>query len=149
VKTVAAALTHSGIAPGRLTIEMTESVFVDDLDAISAVLTQLRALGVRIAVDDFGTGYASLVYLKHLPFDTMKIDRNFIEGLGADACDEAIVASALSVSRALGLFSVAEGVETAEQLAVLRAIGCDAAQGFYFSKPMTASELAALVTSRS
>jgi EAL domain-containing protein (putative c-di-GMP-specific phosphodiesterase class I) len=128
-----------------LTIEMTESVFVDDLDAIRDVLKRLRALGVRIAVDDFGTGYSSLAYLKHLPLDALKIDRNFIEGLGTDPCDEAIVTSALSLSRVLGLFAVAEGVETLEQLAVLRTLGCDAAQGFYFSEPVTDAELAALV----
>jgi diguanylate cyclase (GGDEF)-like protein/PAS domain S-box-containing protein len=146
VDTVAAAVAHARIAPGRLTIEMTESVFVDDVDAIRGVLTRLRDLGVRIAVDDFGTGYSSLAYLKHLPLDTLKIDKSFIEGLGTDPCDAAIVASALSVSRVLGLFAVAEGVETREQLLALRELGCDAAQGFYISKPVTASELVALVT---
>jgi diguanylate cyclase (GGDEF)-like protein/PAS domain S-box-containing protein len=145
VNTVAEAVTRAGIEPGRLTIEMTESVFVDDLDAIRDVLTQLRAQGVRIAVDDFGTGYSSLAYLKHLPLDALKIDRNFIEGLGTDPCDEAIVASALSLSSVLGLLAVAEGVETREQLAVLRSLGCDAAQGFYFSEAVTGVELAALV----
>jgi EAL domain-containing protein (putative c-di-GMP-specific phosphodiesterase class I) len=120
---------------------MTESVFVDDLDAIRAVLTQLRELGVRIAVDDFGTGYSSLMYLKRLPLDTLKIDQGFVEGLGTDACDAAIVASALSVSGALGLLAVAEGVETSEQLASLRVLGCDAGQGYFFSKPITGPEL--------
>jgi diguanylate cyclase (GGDEF)-like protein/PAS domain S-box-containing protein len=141
VDTVARAIERAGIAACRLTVEMTESVFVDDLDAIRDVLTELRALGVRIAVDDFGTGYSSLVYLKRLPLDTLKIDQGFVEGLGTDACDAAIVASALSVSGALGLLAVAEGVETPEQLASLRALGCDAAQGFYFSEPITGTEL--------
>jgi EAL domain-containing protein (putative c-di-GMP-specific phosphodiesterase class I) len=127
---------------------MTESVFVDDLDAICDVLTQLRGLGVRIAVDDFGTGYSSLAYLKHLPLDTLKIDKTFIDGLGTDPCDAAIVASALSISRALGLFTVAEGVETAEQLAMLRTLDCAAAQGFYMSEPVTGDELAALVVAQ-
>ena len=144
VDTVAAAIVGAGIEPGRLTVEMTESVFADDLDAIRDVLTQLRVLGVRVAVDDFGTGYSSLSYLKYLPLDTLKIDRNFIEGLGRDPCDEAIVASALSVSKALGLLTVAEGVETAEQLRTLRTLGCETAQGFYFSKPITGASLAGL-----
>ncbi len=141
VDTVAGAIARAGIDPCRLTVEMTESVFVDDLDAIRDVLTQLRALGVRIAVDDFGTGYSSLVYLKRLPLDTLKIDQGFVEGLGTDACDAAIVASALGVSGALGLLAVAEGVETSEQLASLRVLGCDAAQGFFFSRPITGTEL--------
>ncbi|MDQ1467504.1 MAG: hypothetical protein QOH10_1919 [Actinomycetota bacterium] len=145
VDTVAEAVARAGIEPRRLTIEMTESVFVEDLDAICGVLTQLRGLGVRVAVDDFGTGYSSLAYLKHLPLDTLKIDKTFIDGLGTDPCDAAIVASALSISRALGLFTVAEGVATAEQLATLRTLGCDAAQGFYMSEPITGNELAALV----
>jgi len=148
VETVAAALARFEIAPGRLTVEMTESVFADDLGAIDRVLGELRALGVRIAVDDFGTGYSSLAYLKHLPFDTLKIDRSIVEGLGSDPCDEAIVASALGVSRALGLLAVAEGVETAEQLATLKALGCEAAQGFYFSEPVSTADLAALVVGR-
>ena len=145
VNTVIDAVTEAGITPNRLTIEMTESVFVDDLDAIRDVLTKLRTLGVRIAVDDFGTGYSSLAYLKHLPLDTLKIDQSFVEGLATDPCDEAIVASALSISRALGLRAVAEGVETAEQLAMLRTLGCQFAQGFFFAKPVTDAELAELV----
>jgi diguanylate cyclase (GGDEF)-like protein len=145
VNTVIDAVTDAGIAPNRLTIEMTESVFVDDLDAIRDVLTQLRAFGVRIAVDDFGTGYSSLAYLKHLPLDALKIDRSFVDGLATDPCDEAIVGSALNISRALGLLAVAEGVETAAQLAMLRSLGCQYAQGFLFAKPVTDSELAELV----
>jgi diguanylate cyclase (GGDEF)-like protein/PAS domain S-box-containing protein len=149
VGTVADALAHAGIDPSRLTVEMTESLFADDLGAIRAVLTELRGLGVRIAVDDFGTGYSSLAYLKHLPLDTLKIDRDFIERLGSNPCDEAIVASALGVARALGLFVVAEGVETPQQLATLWTLGCDAAQGFLLSLPVTALELAAFVAGRS
>ena len=148
VKTVADAVARSGIDASKLTVEMTESVFVDDLDAIRHVLEQLRALGVRVAVDDFGTGYSSLAYLKHLPLDTLKIDQTFVDGLATDPCDEAIVVSALSISRALHLLPVAEGVETSEQLAALRALGCDAGQGFYFSEPLTADGFAALVASR-
>ncbi len=143
VSTVAASIERAGIAPGRLTIEMTESVFAEDLDTIRDVLIQLRTLGVRIAVDDFGTGYSSLAYLKHLPLNTLKIDKNFIEGLGTDPCDEAIITSAVNISRALGLLTVGEGIETPEQLAALRALGCDAAQGYYVSEPVEATEFAA------
>ena len=145
VNTVVEALAKSGIEAGRLTVEMTESVFVDDLEMIGVVLTELRDLGVRIAVDDFGTGYSSLAYLKHLPLDTLKIDRSFVEALPTDPCDEAIVTSALNISNAMSLLAVAEGVETPEQLAALRALGCEAAQGFYFSAPMTATELSEFV----
>ena len=145
VNTVIDALAASGIYAGRLTIEMTESVFVDDLESIGVVLAQLRALGVGIAVDDFGTGYSSLAYLKHLPLDTLKIDRSFIDDLPTDACDEAIVGSALNISKAMGLLAVAEGVETSAQLAALRALGCEAAQGFYFAPPMTAADLLVFV----
>src|SRR5664279_801502 len=102
---------------------MTESVFADDLETIRSVLTDLRALGVRTAIDDFGTGYSSLAYLKHLPIDTIKIDKTFIDGVGSDPRDDAIIVSTLTVAKALKLFTVAEGVETAEQLAAVREMG--------------------------
>jgi diguanylate cyclase (GGDEF)-like protein/PAS domain S-box-containing protein len=140
VSTVADAVTRAGIDPARLTVEMTESMVADDRDTVREVLTQLRKLGVRTAIDDFGTGYSSLSYLKYLPLDTLKIDQTFIEGLGSDPRDAAIVASTIAVSQALGLFTVAEGVETPMQLAALRALGCDAAQGFLFSEPLTGTQ---------
>ena len=148
VHTVAGALGRSGIAPGRLTVEMTESVFAEDLDAIRAVLDELRRLGVRTAIDDFGTGYSSLAYLKVLPIDTLKIDKMFVDGLGTDPRDDAIIASTLTVSRALTLFTVAEGVETGEQLAALRDMGCRAAQGFYLSEPVTGEDFPSVVVVR-
>jgi EAL domain-containing protein (putative c-di-GMP-specific phosphodiesterase class I) len=140
VSTVADAVMRAGIDPARLTVEMTESMVADDRDTVREVLTQLRKLGVRTAIDDFGTGYSSLSYLKYLPLDTLKIDQTFIEGLGSDPRDAAIVASTIAVSQALGLFTVAEGVETPMQLATLRALGCDAAQGFLFSEPLTGTQ---------
>ena len=140
VRTVADAVTRAGIDPARLTVEMTESMVADDRETVREVLTQLRKLGVRTAIDDFGTGYSSLSYLKYLPLDTLKIDQTFIEGLGSDPRDAAIVASTIAVSQALGLFTVAEGVETPMQLAALRALGCDAAQGFLFSEPLTGTQ---------
>ena len=146
--TIAAVVNAAGVAPGRVTLEMTESVLADDLDSIRHLLVRLREQGLRIAVDDFGTGYSSLAYLKTLPFDTLKIDQAFISGLGVDPYDGAIVASALNVARAIGLFVVAEGVETPEQLAELRALDCDAVQGYLVARPLPAEEFRALATSR-
>ncbi|MDQ1379880.1 MAG: hypothetical protein QOJ71_599, partial [Actinomycetota bacterium] len=145
VNVVAQALDHAGIAPVRLTIEMTESVFADDLATIRDVLDHLRALGVRTAIDDFGTGYSSLAYLKGLPIDTLKIDKTFVDGLGTDPRDAAIIESTLTISRALRLFTVAEGVESAQQLAMLREMGCHSAQGFYLSKPVASVDFASVV----
>ena len=145
VNTVTRTLDRTGITPGRLTVEMTESVFADDLEAIHDVLDELRRAGVRTAIDDFGTGYSSLAYLKHLPIDTLKIDKTFVDGLGTDARDDAIIASTLTVATALSLFTVAEGVETAAQLEALRRMGCCAAQGFYVSRPVKPADLASLV----
>lgn len=145
VNAVAQAVSDAGIKPGRLTIEMTESVFADDVATVHRVLNELRILGVRTAIDDFGTGYSSLAYLKNLPIDTLKIDKSFVDGIGSDPRDDAIIASTLAVSRALGLFTVAEGVETAEQLVMLREMGCRAAQGFYISKPVAGGDFPAII----
>nr|MDT0665163.1 EAL domain-containing protein [Micromonospora sp. DSM 115978] len=104
-------------------------------DAITPVLTQLRAAGASIAIDDFGTGYSSLSYLRRLPVDFLKIDMSFVAGLGHDAADEAIVATIVKLGHALGHEVVAEGVETDEQFAALRALGCDLFQGFHLAPP--------------
>ena len=145
MSTVTRALAETGIEPGRLTVEMTESVFADDLETIHGVLEELRSLGIRTAID-FGTGYSSLAYLKHLPIDTIKIDKTFVDGLGSDLRDDAIIAGALAVSRAMHLFTVAEGVEHAAQLVALRAMGCHAAQGFYISRPVDGADFESVVT---
>jgi EAL domain-containing protein (putative c-di-GMP-specific phosphodiesterase class I) len=137
----------SGIDPGKLTLEMTESVLMDDLDRFGTILNELRKLGVRIAVDDFGTGYSSLVYLKRLPFDTLKIDQEFIRHLGQDPYDGAIVASALAIARAMRLSVVAEGVETEAQLSELRNMRCDSIQGFFVAEPLPEPEFRSLVLS--
>jgi len=104
------------------------------------MLADLRALGVRLALDDFGTGYSSLSYLRKLPVQTLKIDQGFIAGIGKNRSDEAIVQAMVDISRSLNLSSVAEGVETAEQFAFLRRLGCEQVQGFLFGKPVSASE---------
>jgi diguanylate cyclase (GGDEF)-like protein/PAS domain S-box-containing protein len=142
--TVRRALHTSGVAPGSICLEVTESVLVDDVDGTAAALLKLKDVGVRLAIDDFGTGYSSLAYLKRFPFDQLKIDRCFTEGLGHDAADEAIVAATIQMAHALGMKVVAEGVEELEQLTVLTQLGCDLAQGYYFAPPAPAHQFKGL-----
>ena len=140
VDRVAELLAESGAPPERLVLEVTESAFMDDPGAPD-VLRAVSALGVRLALDDFGTGYSSLTYLKRFPVDAIKVDRSFVAGLGRDADDEAIVASVVSLARAIGKTVVAEGVETPIQLEVLRELGVDLAQGFLWSPALPIDEL--------
>jgi EAL domain-containing protein (putative c-di-GMP-specific phosphodiesterase class I) len=109
---------------------------VDDLGTAEATLAALRGLGVHVAVDDFGTGFSALGALKHYPVDSLKIDRSFVDGLGRDAQDTAIVHAVIAFAKTLGLKVTGEGIETAEQLEQLRALGCDHGQGYYFAKPL-------------
>ncbi|MDP4027172.1 EAL domain-containing protein [Methylobacterium sp. NEAU 140] len=132
---VASALTRHGLDPARLIVEITESVFIQDADAAVAVLTRLRALGVRLALDDFGTGYSSLSYLQRFQFDTIKIDRSFVGRLAQHADTLTIVRAIVNLGHNLGLRVVVEGVETAEQLGILRGLGCDRMQGYLFGRP--------------
>jgi EAL domain-containing protein (putative c-di-GMP-specific phosphodiesterase class I) len=138
---VAAALEHSGLDPDRLWLEITESVLMEDADTAVAALRRLRALGVHLCIDDFGTGYSSLAYLRRFPVDALKVDRSFVAGLGEDAEDSAIVEAVVSMAHSLRLSVVAEGVETDEQLARLRDLGCELAQGFYFAAPVPPAAL--------
>jgi diguanylate cyclase (GGDEF)-like protein len=131
---------ESGIAPGTLGLEITESVLMDEGDA-ATVLEALRARGARLSLDDFGTGYSSLSYLKRFPLDTLKIDRSFVSGLGTGQDDTALVATIVSMAGSLGLEVVAEGVETEEQLRRLRELGCDRAQGFLLARPLPPADL--------
>lgn len=140
---VAEALQRSGLAPGRLTLEVTETAVMEDAEHAVRVLRRLKSLGVAIAVDDFGTGYSSLVYLKRLPVDKLKIDRSFIDRLPEDAEDTAIVSSVVSLAQAVGLEVIAEGVETDAQWEALSALGCDFGQGFLWGHPLPAREATA------
>ena len=137
---VAAALEHSGVDPGRLTLEVTESGVMTDPRRAIAVLESLRAIGVRLAVDDFGTGHASLTYLKRLAIDELKIDKSFITNYALDQNDGIIVRSTVDLAHNLGLWVVAEGVEDQATLEGLRLIGCDTAQGYQLSRPMPTRE---------
>ncbi|HUF83747.1 MAG TPA: bifunctional diguanylate cyclase/phosphodiesterase [Acidimicrobiia bacterium] len=138
---VAAALAQSGIDPARLSLEITESVLMDDAESTMGAITALRNLGVGFSIDDFGTGYSSLGYLKRFPVDSVKVDRSFVSGLGSNPEDTAIVAAVVSLGHALGLTVVAEGVETERQLEELVALGCDTAQGFYFAEPQAPTDM--------
>ena len=140
VQDVCAALEESGLAPHKLVLEITESMLLDERDAVTERLEALRQLGVRIAIDDFGTGYSSLSYLGRLPVDVLKIDRSFTIGLG-HAAERSLVPAILELARTLGLMTVAEGVETEQHGRRLRELGCQLAQGYYFSKPLPEAEM--------
>jgi EAL domain-containing protein (putative c-di-GMP-specific phosphodiesterase class I) len=144
---VADALSSTGIEPASLCIEITESVLMADADAGLEALLALKMLGVGIAVDDFGTGYSSLAYLSRFPIDLIKIDKGFVDPLGqGDGRAESIVSAVVEMSRALGLTTLAEGVETEAQLADLIAIGCEAGQGYLFARPQPPAAISALLT---
>ncbi|MDI5983269.1 EAL domain-containing protein [Halomonas sp. M4R5S39] len=136
------------VDPGRLTVELTESIMIDSLDAAAERMRALKALGARIALDDFGTGFSSLSYLKRLPLDELKIDRSFVSDIETDASDAAIVETVLAMARHLKLAVVAEGVENAAQLTFLAARGCRCFQGFHFYRPMPEPALARLLGER-
>ena len=140
-ETILRALADSGLAPDRLEVEITESIFLEGGDATLRLLHGLRSLGVRIALDDFGTGYSSLSYLQSFPFDKLKIDRSFIQNLLTREGAIAIVHAITELANALGIETTAEGVEETAQLMELRAHGCSSVQGYLFSEPMTAEDV--------
>jgi diguanylate cyclase (GGDEF)-like protein/PAS domain S-box-containing protein len=139
------ALLQSGIAPGSLQLEITESTIMRDVDATIAIMKQLKGLGIQLALDDFGTGYSSLSYLKRLPLDVLKIDRSFVNGIGAGAEDQAIVKAIISLAKSLNLAITAEGIEIESQAALLRGWACDLGQGYHFSRPVTSTNLSSLL----
>jgi diguanylate cyclase (GGDEF)-like protein/PAS domain S-box-containing protein len=141
VPTIQGAIRDSNISPGSICLEITESALMKDAEAAAAQLDQLRGLGISLGVDDFGTGYSSLAYLNRFPLDVLKIDRSFVSGLGSDPESETIVAAIIDLAHALGLTVIAEGVETEQQLLVLRRLECDQAVGFYFSRPLQPERL--------
>jgi diguanylate cyclase (GGDEF)-like protein/PAS domain S-box-containing protein len=138
-------LRETGLDPQLLAFEITETVVMDDAESTVERLRTLKALGVRLAIDDFGTGYSSLAYLKRFPIDVLKIDRSFINGLGSSREDTAIVGATVNLAHALDLLVVAEGVETPQQLNLLRNFGCDRAQGYFFSAPLPPEAIPALL----
>jgi diguanylate cyclase (GGDEF)-like protein len=145
VRLVEDALVTHGVPGDRILLELIESVLMDDRDAATANLSELSRLGVRVGIDDFGTGYSSLQYLRQYPVDVLKVDRSFVSGLGRSRDDETIVRVILRLADALGHAVVVEGVETVEQLDVIRSMGFTTAQGFLFSKPLPADEFGRLL----
>ncbi len=135
------ALQSAGIDPRRLGVDVPEAALLDDSDRTAEALRRLKASGIAVTIDDFGTGYSSLSHLKRFPIDCVKIDRSLVRDIGTDPDDAAIVAAIITMSRSLGLDVVAEGVETREQVDYLRTHGCSAAQGYLFSRPLTAQGL--------
>jgi EAL domain-containing protein (putative c-di-GMP-specific phosphodiesterase class I) len=146
VGVVEAALETSGLDPALLCLEITESAVLADPEAATQVLERLKAIGVRLAIDDFGVGYSSLSQLKALlPVDTIKIDKSFVDGVTIDGEDHAIVDSVLRLAAGLGLAAVAEGVESSEQVEVLLGLGCLVSQGYHFARPQPAEEVERLL----
>jgi diguanylate cyclase (GGDEF)-like protein/PAS domain S-box-containing protein len=144
-ETVAGALRAAALDPACLSLELTESVMVGDTDHLMETLESLKGLGVRLVLDDFGTGYSSLAYLTRLPFDTLKVDRSFIDGLGSEPRDTAVTEAIVAMAHALSLRVVGEGTETERQVAELTRLGCDVAQGYHFARPLPAREITGML----
>ena len=149
VAQVLAVVEHSAIAPGRLKIELTESMLVRDIEDVIAKMSQLKAHGVGFSLDDFGTGFSSLSYLKRLPLDQLKIDQSFVRDVLSDGHDAAIARTVVSLGQSLGLTVIAEGVETEGQRDFLADNGCHAFQGYLYSRPLPVAQFDAFVTARS
>jgi EAL domain-containing protein (putative c-di-GMP-specific phosphodiesterase class I) len=142
---IEALLDEHSLPAGALELEITESVIMLDPERARTVLNALRRLGLRIAIDDYGTGYCALAYLQDLPVDELKLDRSFAARITTDARSAAIVRSTIELAHALGLRVVAEGIEDRRTLDTVKSFGCDYAQGFYFSRPVPAAAFAAAV----
>lgn len=145
VEQIESVLEETGLDPSRLELEITESAVMDEVAETGHALAQLKKLGVRLSLDDFGMGYSSLVRLRQFPLDALKIDRSFVEGLGRDGRSAALVEAIVALGRGLGIRTIAEGVETEQQREILRSHGCDGFQGFLFSPPLTSKEFLRLL----
>ncbi len=143
---VAAALDASGLPSASLTFEITESMVMEDLSGARDIMKRLNRLGVRLAIDDFGTGHSSLAYLKQFPVQEVKVDRAFVKGVAESRVDSAIVRAVIELANAIGISAIAEGVETPDQVAGLKMLGCRVAQGYFFSQPLPAEEFNELLT---
>ena len=146
VREISGVLRRCGLAARDLKLEITESIMMHDASSVTT-LRELKGMGIKIAMDDFGTGYSSLAYLKRFPVDTLKIDRSYVEGLGSDAGDTAIVHATVAFAKALNLDVTAEGIESADQLARLRDLGCNLGQGYHFAKPLPGEKAGRLLAS--
>ena len=147
VDVIVRVLDETGLNPSCLRLELTESVIMDNAESVVGKLSQLRSLGVQVHIDDFGTGYSSLSYLQRLPVDTLKIDRTFVSQLGIQKESAKIVGAIVTLARNLGMSVAAEGVETAEQAAGLKALDCEYGQGFFYYRPLESSAIEALLAS--
>jgi EAL domain-containing protein (putative c-di-GMP-specific phosphodiesterase class I) len=141
VDVVGAVLSETGLDPALLDLEITETVLMEDPEASAQTLEALKALGVRIVLDDFGTGFSSLAYVRRFPIDVLKVDRSFVQDLGDGATDATIVEAVLSMARGLRVGVIAEGVETPAQSRALEALGCELAQGYLFARPLDPADL--------
>ena len=139
------ALQGAGLSPRFLELEITESIAMSNVAWTAEVLEALQGLGIRISIDDFGTGQSSLSYLKHFPLSTLKVDRSFVRDIAVDPENEAIVNAVIALAHVLGLSVIAEGVETEDQLAFLRRAGCEEFQGYLFSRPLGAEAVLGLI----
>jgi EAL domain-containing protein (putative c-di-GMP-specific phosphodiesterase class I) len=145
LKDVQAALITHDVSPDHIELELTETLVMQDPAAAEETMRSLRDAGLHLSLDDFGTGYSSLAYLKRFPFSSVKIDRAFVTDITTNAGDAAIAKAIIGMGHGLQLNVIAEGVETAEQLQLLRESGCDQIQGFYFSRPIPADAFAAML----
>jgi EAL domain-containing protein (putative c-di-GMP-specific phosphodiesterase class I) len=147
-KSVTEALIESGLYPGSLELELTESILIHDEDQVLRTIQRLKALGVQLSIDDFGTGYSSLSYLKRFDLDRLKIDQSFVQAMVNDSSDAVIVRTIIQMAKSLNLKTVAEGVEDERQLSLLKLQHCEEAQGFLFAKPMSAKDFSSYISGK-
>jgi EAL domain-containing protein (putative c-di-GMP-specific phosphodiesterase class I) len=148
VRQISTVLAETGLDPSRLELEITESVAMDNADHTVSVLRRMQDLGVRLTIDDFGTGYSSLSYLKRFPLHALKIDRSFVQDIASDPRNQAVAQAIVALGHGLDIDVIAEGVETEEQRSMLQAQGCQALQGYLFSRPLPPERFGALLRPR-